>query len=79
MARSAARRLGPLSFGLLTAAAPAAAADAIVPPTFDIMAPTPLRDGEIGALARTLAQSTRFRAPPGGSARVSTSFNHVRR
>ncbi len=36
-------------------------------------------DDDLDAAARTLVESTHFPPPPGGSARVSTSFNYVPR
>ncbi|MGH6798162.1 MAG: energy transducer TonB, partial [Roseiarcus sp.] len=36
-------------------------------------------DSDLDAAARSLVQSARFPAPPGGSARISTSFNYVPR
>ena len=36
-------------------------------------------DEDLDAAARTLVQSAHFPPPPGGSARVSTSFNYVPR
>ncbi len=33
-------------------------------------------DADLDAAARSLVQSARFPPPPGGSARVSTSFNY---
>jgi TonB family protein len=36
-------------------------------------------DSDLDAAARSLVQGARFPPPPGGSARISTSFNYVPR